>query len=186
MLNFLWSFMIVFSIIVSFFTGKTAETVNGAINGASEGVNMCIGLLGVMCMWSGIMKIAEKSGVTEKLALGVKPIFRKLFKNISPESAAGRAMIMNITANLLGMGNAATPAGLRAMQEMNKQGKNAEGDMLVFTVLNTASFQLIPSTLIAMRSAVGSANAAEIILPVWCASAVSVAIALMCAKIASR
>ncbi|MDP4118302.1 MAG: nucleoside recognition domain-containing protein [Bacillota bacterium] len=189
MLNMLWSFMIIFSIIVSFFTGRTAETVNGAMEGASEAVTMCIGLLGMMCMWNGLMKIAELSGITEKVAVIVKPVFKLLFKNISAESAAGKAIIMNITANLLGMGNAATPLGLKAMREMKKEcGKecSATKEMIMFTALNTASFQLIPSTLIGMRMAAGSANASEIIIPIWCASACSVATVIICAKLGSK
>ena len=180
MLNILWSFMIVFSLVVAFFTGKVEETVNGGLNGASDGVNMCIGLLGMMCMWNGIMKIAEKSGLTAKISVAVKPVFKLLFKNVDSESKAGESIIMNITANLLGMGNAATPSGLKAMQSLKKENKTK--DMALFTVLNTASFQLVPSTLIAMRQAAGSENPAEIIIPVWCASACSVLIAVMCAK----
>ncbi len=180
MLNILWSFMIVFSLAVSVFTGKTAETVNGAMNGATEGVNMCLGLLGVMCMWNGIMKVAEKSGITGKLSKAVLPVFKMLFKSVEIKSVEGESIIMNLTANLLGMGNAATPSGLKAVKELNKQNKTRE--MALFTVLNTASFQLIPSTLIAMRQSAGSANPAEIILPVWCASACSVVVAVMCAK----
>ncbi len=181
MLNMLWSFLVIFSLIVSVFTGKISETVNGAINGASDAVTMCIGLLGVMCMWNGIMKIAEKSKVTQKVTFLVKPLFKLLFRNVGAESAAGNAIVMNLTANLLGMGNAATPAGLRAMRELSG-GKNLHKEMAVFTVLNTASFQLIPSTLIAMRASAGSVNPAEIILPVWCASACSVVVAVLCAK----
>lgn len=180
MLNFLWSFMVLFSLIISAFTGKIPETVNGAMNGASEGINMCLGLLGGMCMWNGIMKIAEKSGLSAKLSRLVKPVFKLLFGTVKAESAAGESIIMNITANLLGMGNAATPSGLKAMQYLKKENKTKE--MALFTVLNTASFQLIPSTLIAMRQAAGSANPTEIILPVWCASACSVIVAVMCAK----
>ncbi len=180
MLNILWSFMIVFSLVISVFTGRVQETVNGGMNGASEGVNMCIGLIGVMCMWNGIMKIAEKSGLTGKLSLAVRPLFKILFKSVDSKSKAGESIIMNLTANLLGMGNAATPSGLKAMQSLKKENKTK--DMALFTVLNTASFQLIPSTLIAMRQAAGSANPAEIIIPVWCASACSVTVAVMCAK----
>lgn len=180
MLNILWSFMILFSLIVAMFTGKVEETVNGAMTGATDAVNMCIGLLGVMCMWNGIMKIAEKSGLTSALSSAVRPLFGILFRNVDSKSVAGEFIIMNITANLLGMGNAATPSGLKAMQALKKENKTKE--MALFTVLNTASFQLIPSTLIAMRQSAGSANPAEIIVPVWCASACSVIVAVMCAK----
>jgi len=180
MLNLLWSFMIIISLIVSAFTGRIQETVNGAMNGASDGVNMCLGLLGVMCMWNGIMKIAEKSGITEKISGVVRPAFKALFRNVDSKGEAGKAIVMNLTANLLGMGNAATPSGLKAMKELKKDNKT--GEMALFTVLNTASFQLIPSTLIAMRQSAGSVNPAEIILPVWCASACSVLVAVMCAK----
>lgn len=181
MLNILWSFMILISLIASFFNGKVEETVNGAMNGAADGVNLCLELLGVMCMWNGLIKIADKAGITEKISAALKPIFRLIFPNIKRGSPAERKMVMNITANLLGMGNAATPSGLKAMEELNKVCKYKE--MAIFTVLNTASFQIIPSAIIAMRQTVGSANPSEIILPVWCASACSVTAAVLCARV---
>ncbi len=189
MLNTLWGFMIVSSIIISLFTGRLSETINGAMNGASEAVSMCVGLVGVMCMWNGIMKIAEKCGLVERISDIIRPVFCRLFKDIPPESEAGKNIIMNITANILGMGNASTPSGVKAMKEMKKaagEKEYATGDMLMFTVLNTASFQLIPSTLIAMRSAAGSVNAAEIILPIWCTSFCSVVVVILCAKAVNR
>ena len=181
MLNFLWSGMIVFSIIISVFTGTLNETVNAGLNGGGEAVKMCIELLGIMCLWNGIMKIAEQSGVIEKITVVIKPLFRALFKGVDEKSKAGEYIIMNLTANLLGMGNAATPAGINAMQELDKTEKGKD-NMLLFTVLNTTSFQLIPSTLIAMRASFGSANPGEIIVPVWCVSAISVLVVVLCSK----
>ena len=180
----LWSYMIIFSFIISIFTGRLSLTAQSALEGASDAVTMCVSLLGVICMWNGIMKIAEKSGVIAAVSYFLKPVMRFLFKNVKPDSAAGKAIIMNISANLLGMGNAATPAALTAINEL---GKEADGrhtkDIFTFTLINTVSIQLIPSTVIAMRSAAGSENAAEIILPVWCASLCSLVVAVIYSKI---
>ena len=180
----LWSYMIIFSFIISVFTGRLSLTAQSALDGASDAVTMCINLLGVICMWNGIMKIAEKSGVIAAVSYFLKPVMRFLFKNIKSDSTAGKAIIMNISANLLGMGNAATPAALTAINEL---GREADGrltkDIFTFTLINTVSIQLIPSTVIAMRSAAGSENAAEIILPIWCASLCSFVVAVIYSKI---
>ena len=184
MLNYLWTFLIILSVVTSIFTGNVAETVEGALNGAESAVTMCLTLLGVMCMWNGLIKIARESGITEKVSKLIKPLFKLIFKGIPADSKAAEYIIMNLSANLLGLGNAATPMGLSAMKEMKKIG--ARSQMAVFTVLNTASFQLIPSTMIAMRSAAGASNPSEILIPVWCSSVCSVVMAVMCAKIFSK
>ena len=183
----LWSFMIIFSFIISVFTGKVPGTASAAFDGAAEAVTMCISLLGIMCMWNGIIKIAEKSGVLDAVSAVLRPLLRFLFNSVEPESAAGKAIIMNISANILGMGNASTPAALKAMQELSREsGGRLTHDMFMFTLINTVSVQLIPSTLIAMRTASGAANAADIIFPVWCASACSVAAVVFYAKVLCR
>lgn len=183
----LWSFMIIFSFIVSGFRGKLSETASAAFDGAGEAVTMCIGLMGIMCFWNGIIKIAEKSGILNALSCALRPLMKFLFRGVEPESKAGKAIIMNISANILGMGNASTPAALAAMQELKKEsGGKLTRDMFMFTLLNTVSVQIVPTTVIAMRTAVGAANAAEIILPVWCASACSVAAVIFYAKVLCR
>ena len=175
----LWSFMIIFSFIVSGFRGKLSETASAAFDGAGEAV--------IMCFWNGIIKIAEKSGILNALSCALRPLMKFLFRGVEPESKAGKAIIMNISANILGMGNASTPAALAAMQELKQEsGGKLTHDMFMFTLLNTVSVQIVPTTVIAMRTAVGAANAAEIILPVWCASACSVAAVIFYAKVLCR
>ena len=184
MLNYLWTFLIILSVITSIFTGNVSETVEGALSGAQNAVNMCLSLLGVMCMWNGLIKIAQCSGITEKISKQIRPNFKLIFNGIPANSKSAEYITMNLSANLLGLGNAATPLGISAMKEMKKAGFDSH--MIVFTVLNTASFQLIPSTMIAMRSAAGATNPSEILVPVWCASICSVTFAVMCAKLLNK
>lgn len=180
----LWSYMIIFSFAVSVFTGRLSETAQSALDGAGDAVTMCIKLLGVICMWNGIMKIAEKSGAVNAVSVLLKPVMRLLFKDIRGDSPAGKAIALNISANLLGMGNAAMPAALTAINELKKEKRNLlTKDFFTFTLINTVSVQLIPSTVIAMRSAAGSENASEIIFPVWCAALCSFAAAVIYSKI---
>ena len=165
------------SLIVGAFTGRLDATVQAGMQAASGAIGVVLGLAGIMCLWTGLMKIAERSGMITGLCRIAKPVVRVLFPDIPPESPAMNAIMLNITANLMGMGNAATPAGLKAMSEMHKlnSGNSAASNaMCMFVVLNTASIQLIPSTIIAIRSGAGSANPFEVILPIWITSVCSV------------
>ncbi len=184
MMKYLWSFLIIISVIISVFTGKISETMSGAMEGAENAVTMCMGLLGVMCMWNGIIKIAEKSGITQKISAMFSPLIKIIFKSVSPKTPAANYIMMNMSANLLGLGNAATPLGLSAVKEMKKEGSIS--DIMIFTVLNTASFQLLPTTLIAMRLTAGANNPGEILIPVWGASICSVVVAVLCGKMWSK
>jgi len=143
--------------------------------------------MGVMCFWSGIMNIAEKSGVTEIIAKILKPVTKILFPKLKDEKAIN-AIIMNMTANMLGLSNAATPLGLKAMKELNKysDGKTATDEMCMFIVINTASLQIIPATIIAMRQAAGSATPTDIIIPVWLCSICVITVGVVTAKIFSK
>ena len=187
MLNYIWGIMIVLSVICGFLTGKIGDVSNALITGADDGVKMTISLMGVMCFWSGIMNIAEKSGVTEIIAKILKPVTKILFPKLKDEKAIN-AIIMNMTANMLGLSNAATPLGLKAMKELNKysDGKTATDEMCMFIVINTASLQIIPATIIAMRQAAGSATPTDIIIPVWLCSICVITVGVVTAKIFSK
>ena len=185
MFNYIWCGMIMMSVITSFFTGNINQVANAAMEGAAGAVTMSLELLGIMAFWNGIMNIAGASGIIDKLAVVIKPVYRLCFKNIPPDSAAGRNILLNITANVMGLGNAATPAGIRAAQRLHtlSGGEEASDELCRLVVLNTASIQLLPTTMISMRAMAGSANPAEILVPVWIVSVCALAMGLFAASV---
>lgn len=185
MLNYIWSAMIVLSFVVSIFTGRINEVAGAAMDGAAGAVETCVGLLGVMCLWTGIAKIAENSGLINVFSRLLRPITKFMFPNLSKNSAAHSAIVMNMVANILGMGNAATPLGLRAMKELdriNPHKNSASDEMCMFAVINTASIQIIPATVIALRQLHGSKAPSEIIFPVWICSITAATVGILAAK----
>ncbi len=189
MMNYIWGFMIIFSIAAAAFGGKLSDVSSGALEGASEGVAMTIKLCGVMCLWTGLMEIADKSGLLSIFAKILSPVTKILFPKIRKGSPSMNAIVMNITANFLGMSNAATPMGIVAMEELQKENqdkKTASNAMCMFVVLNTMSIQLIPATITALRAAAGSSDPSEITVPVWLTSSVALIIGITAAKILER
>ncbi len=185
MLNYIWAFMLLASVIIGFFTGHLGDVAEAAISGAGEGASLVLGMLGVMCFWSGLMEIAEKSGVIRFLSRALRPVLRLLFPRLPKEDPAAGAIVMNMAANLLGMGNAATPLGLRAMRLLdarNHERARASNEMCMFVLINTASLQFIPTTLLLLRQTNGSQNPAEIILPIWIVSAAAMLVGILSAK----
>jgi spore maturation protein A len=147
---------------------KLGQVTTAALNAAGDAVKIAIGLIGVMALWLGVMRVAEEAGLTRIIARMVKPITRWLFPSIPDDHPAISAMIMNIAANMLGLSNAATPLGLKAMEELDKlnpQKGEASDDMCTFLVINTSAITLIPATAIAVRASMGSANPQMIIIP---------------------
>lgn len=189
MLNYIWGFMIVISIVVSLFTGKVEETAAGAAEGAAAAIESCISLLGIMCLWTGLAKIGEKAGLIRVFAKILRPITRLLFPRLDPNGKAVNSIVMNMVANLFGMGNAATPLGIKALGELNRLNggrHTASDEMCMFVVVNTASIQLLPTTLISMRQAWGSASPGEVIVPVWIVSICAVCAGVTVAKLFER
>lgn len=181
--------MIIISVIASFFTGKFESVSTAALSGAADGVRLTIELCGAMCLWSGLMEIAESGGVTKIFSTVLSPVIRFLFPDVRRGSKASHAISMSMVANLLGMSNAATPLGLAAMKELDKENRpcqSASDDMCMFVIINTASFQLIPATLIALRASCASSAPAEIILPIWITSFISLSFGVISAKIFAR
>lgn len=180
MFNYIWAGMILFSIILSFFTGRVEEVALAASQGAAKAITVCLEMAGIMMLWNGLMNIASESGLIELFSKVIRPVYRLFFRRIPEKSVAGKNILMNITANILGLGNAATPFGLKAMEEM---GKNADGratdEMITFLVLNTASIQLIPTTVIALRGDAGSSAPSEIMIPVWIVSVFALVVGLL-------
>ena len=189
MMNYIWGGMILLSFAVSLFTGRVEETAAAATAGAASAIESCISLLGIMCLWTGLAKIGEKSGIINFFSHLLRPVTRLLFPNVKSNSPAMSAIVMNIVANLMGMGNAATPLGINAIKELHKENKyrpDASNDMCMFIVINTASIQLLPATLISMRQSFGSANPGEVIVPVWIVSIIAVVAGVIVAKILEK
>lgn len=188
MLHYIWGGMMLAAIVFGAFAGRLEGVATAAISGAGDGVTMVLSLLGVMCLWSGLMKIGEESGITGSFAKVLRPLTKWLFPALPPDSPALHAIVMNMTANLFGMSNAATPLGLVAMGELQKRNRStiASHEMCMFVVINTASLQLIPTTILALRQGAGSANSFEIIAPVWMASMCALTVGVVAAKIFAK
>lgn len=151
MINFIWAGLLIIGFVVGAITGNIEAVTNAAIDSARTGVDLALGLIGIMTLWLGLMKIAEDSGLVEKLAKALKPLMVWLFPDVPADHPAMGAMIMNIAANMLGLGNAATPLGLKAMkelQELSDDKETATDAMVTFLAINTSSVTLIPATTI--------------------------------------
>ena len=176
MLNIIWPFFIIISIIYAILTGKVAEVNNSVFESANETVKLTITFFGTICLWNGIIHIASKTTMIEKLTNKLGPIIKFLFPDLKKEKEVQKEISMNIVANMLGLGNAATPLGLKAMKSMQKLNDNKDrlsNSMAMFIVLNTASLQIIPTTVIAIRNSLGSQNASGIIIPVWISTVIA-------------
>lgn len=180
--------MLVLSIICAAATGRMEQLSQAAAEGTDKAVRLLISMTGSMCLWCGLMKIADRSGATGLLSKLFSPVIERLMPDVRRDSAAMRAVSANITANFLGLGNAATPLGIAAMKELHKTNtlKDApSSSMIVFVVINTASIQLIPSTIAALRQAAGSASPYSILPYVWLSSALALIGGLCAAKLLS-
>ncbi len=189
MINYIWFVMIFLGLIVGIFTGNGEGISNAIIGSIDSTVSFIIGLVGLMCFWCGVMKVAEKSGFTEKLAKLMKPILKLIFKESAKDEKALGAIVMNITANMMGLGNAATPFGIKAMEEMdrlNNEKGRASNDMALFLVLNAACIQLVPSTVLSIRAAAGSTNPGVIILPAIISTGTAAIVGVICCKILQK
>ena len=159
MVNIVWMLLIVLGFISSLIFGNLEHSTQSALEGAKDAVELCIGLAGVYALWLGLMKVAERSGLVELISKRIRRVMSLLFPGVPPGHRAMGAMTMNIIANMLGLGNAATPLGIKAMHELqsiNRHKDMATHDMCMFLIINTSSVQLIPATVIALRSATGS------------------------------
>lgn len=173
MLNKIWPAFLIISFIYAILNGNIEEFNNSIFTSCAQTVDLILKLFGTMCLWNGLMKIVQETSLMKKLTKIISPLMKILFPKMKKEDKEYKEITINIIANLLGIGNAATPLGLKAMQTM--QEKNPQKDritdsMAMFIVLNTASIQLIPSTVIAVRASLGSVNPSQIIVPVWVAT----------------
>ncbi|HLR34959.1 MAG TPA: nucleoside recognition domain-containing protein [Tissierellales bacterium] len=189
MINVIWAALLIIGFVVGAVTGNIEAVTEAAIENAKTGVELAMGLIGVMALWLGIMKIAEDSGLVEKIAKGLRPITVRLFPDVPEDHPAMGAMVMNIAANILGLGNAATPLGLKAMQELqelNEQKDTATDAMVMFLAINTSSVTLIPASTIAILTAAGATNPTNIIGPTIVATVASTVVAIIATKMLGK
>lgn len=186
MLNILWPATIIISFVYAVFAGKVSDINDGIFSSVSDAVQLSITFLGTICLWNGIMEIVKRTTLMEKLTKMLNPIMKFLFPELKNSQKAKSEISMNIIANILGLGNASTPLGLKAMKTMQKENNKKDtlsDSMAMFIVLNTASLQLIPTNVIAIRTSLGSQNPTQIILPVWGATIVAAIVGVFVTKI---
>jgi len=189
MLNYIWFALMAIALIVAAFNGTAGAVTNGAVSAAKTAVETALGLIGIMTLWLGIMRVAEKAGLISLLGRALRPFSRLLFPEIPPDHPAVGAMILNIAANMLGLSNAATPLGIKAMeelQELNPQKETASNAMVTFMTLNTAGIQFIPATIIGVLVATGSKNPTAIISTTIMATFCGAIAAVTTAKVLQR
>lgn len=190
MLNKIWPILIMISIFYGIFTGNIVTLNETIFNSSKDAVELTIILLGTICLWNGIIEIASNTRIVDRLIRILTPIINFLFPDSKEDRKTKQAVSMNIIANMLGLGNAATPLGLKVMNRMQEKNTNKSeltDDMIMFIVLNTLSIQIIPTTIIAIRMSLGSINPTKIIFAVWvssiCASFVGIFLTKLCLKI---
>lgn len=188
MLGIIWLFIIVFSCVFGFVSGNVNALSEAFFSGAQGCISFILKIGSFMILWQGILNVAQKSGISQKIAKLLSAPIAILFKGVKKNSKAAELIANNVTANILGLSNAATPSGMEAMRELSKNSKNsvATDDMCLFAVINSASLQIIPSTLIAMRQSFESASPGEIIVPVWIVSSLTLIFAISMAKLFSK
>ena len=185
MLNILWPIFIIISFIYALISGKVNEVNNGIFESLTDAVELSITFLGTMCLWTGIMEIAKQTSLIDKMTNLLKPLINFLFPDLKRNESAKQEISMNMIANILGLGNAATPLGIKAMKTMQKENTKKDtltNSMMMFIVINTASIQLIPTNVIAIRTSLNSQNATEIILPVWIATIIAAIVGIAFTK----
>lgn len=181
MLNYIWLALVLFAVAIGGWNGHLKEVTDGAFEGAKTAVTIALGLIGIMALWLGVMRLAERAGLIQKLARALRPVMVRLFPGVPTDHPAMGSMLMNMAANMLGLGNAATPLGLRAMRDLetlNPHPGTATNAMCTFLAINTSSVQLIPTTAIAILVAAGSTNPTAIVgtslLATLCAATVAI------------
>ena len=189
MINYIWFFLIFSGVVVGLFNGNGEIISNAIVNSCDNTVEFMIQLTGIMCFWCGVMKVAERSGFTKKLSKLLTPILRLIFKNSAKNEKVIGAIVMNLTANMMGLSNAATPFGIKAMEQMdriNLKKDIASNDMVMFLVLNAACIQFIPTTVISIRAASNSINPGIIILPAFISTLTAALVGIISCKILER
>lgn len=182
-----WTGMVAVSLIAGIITGQIADVGTAALQGAAAAVDLCLSMAGILCLWTGIMEIMERCGLAAGLARLFRPLLRRLLPRASRDEETLAAVSANVSANLLGLGNAATPLGIRAARRMSRGCEGVASDELCrLVVLNTASIQLLPTTVASVRAAFGCRSPFDILPAVWLSSVLSVSAGLLMTKLLSR
>ena len=183
----IWTGMVVFSVAFGLYSGNIGAVGTAAMEGAGAAVELCLSMAGIMCLWNGVMAVMKASGMMDGLSRLFRPLLCRLLPRACRDPDTMAALSGNVSANLLGLGNAATPLGIQAAQRMARgAGGWATDELCTLVVLNTASIQLLPTTVAGVRAALGAASAFDILPAVWLASLMSVAAGLLAAKVFSR
>lgn len=186
MLNKIWPFFIIISFIYGIYSGNIFNINNAIFESTNQTVELCLTMFGTLCLWNGIMKIATETSLIEKLTKFLKPLISFIFPKIKNDKKISKEISMNMVANILGLGNASTPLGLKAMdsmQKINTDKSKLSDSMAMFILVNTASLQIIPTTVISIRSSLGSENPTKIIFAVWVATVVAFVTAILGGKL---
>ena len=183
----IWTGMILVSILCGLATGRGPEVAAAAVEGASAAVELTLSIAGMLCLWTGVMEVMRQSGLADRLSRLLGPVLRRLFPQAARDQTAMDSIAANVSANLLGLGSAATPLGLEAARRLARRSPGVASDSLcMLVVCNTASLQLIPATVASVRSAAGCATPFDILPAVWLASALSVTAGIAACKILAR
>lgn len=183
----IWAGMVVVSLVCALVTGRGSEVASAAMEGASAGVELCLGMAGALCLWMGVMEVLRRAGAMGWLSRLLRPVLGRLYPDFAQDSGVMDAISANVSANLLGLGNAATPLGLDAARRMSRRSPGVASDALcMLVVCNTASIQLIPTTVAAVRAGAGSTAPFDILPAVWLASALSVTVGILAARLFAR
>ena len=183
----IWAGMVVVSLVCALVTGQGSEVASAAMEGASAGVELCLGMAGALCLWIGVMEVLRRAGAMGWLSRLLRPVLGRLYPDFARDSGVMDAISANVSANLLGLGNAATPLGLDAARRMSRRSPGVASDALcMLVVCNTASIQLIPTTVAAVRAGAGSTAPFDILPAVWLASALSVTVGILAARLFAR
>ncbi len=183
----IWTGMAVLSILCGLATGRGELVAAAAVEGAQAAVELCVSIAGMLCLWTGVMEIMRRSGLAEGLSRLLRPVLSVLFPQVSGDRGVMDSISANVSANLLGLGNAATPLGIEAVRRMERKSPGTASDaMCMLVVCNTASIQLIPTTVASVRAAAGSSSPFDILPAVWLASALSVGVGITACKLFAR
>lgn len=186
MMNYIWAALLLLAFVFALLSGSMQPLSSAVLSGAGDAVNLCIRLTAALCFWGGILRITQESGLASSLCRLLSPLLRRIFPSLERDSPAMKAMSMNIAANMLGLGNAATPLGLEAMRELdlrNHHNKTASREMVYFVVMNSAAFRLLPTTIAALRQDAGSTAPFSILPAAWVTSLLSLSVALLLTRV---
>ena len=181
-MSYIWSGLVILSFLWGFFHGNLSAVAAAALDGAQSALELSLSMAGILCLWSGVMEILNVCGLSRRIAALFRPLLRRLLPNASRDEETLAAVSANVSANLLGLGNAATPLGIQA----RNCGGTASDELCLLVVLNTASIQLLPTTVASVRAAFGSAAPFDILPAVWISSLASVTVGLLTARLLSR